>query len=73
MQKNMATKPPTSYVWWNFLGVWRLNQTLLTYHFTGVGIDVPMFHITQLLGIFLLQKIPEGDVKRIPKKGHLLN
>ena len=25
--------------------------------FTGVGIDVPIFHITQLLGIFHLQHI----------------
>ena len=34
-------------------------------------VNVPMFHITQLLGIFHLQQIWEGDVKQIPKKGHL--
>ena len=39
---------------------------------SGVGFYVPMFHITQLpRGIFHLQQIWEGDVKQIPKKGHL--
>ena len=32
-------------------------------------VDVPIFHITQLLGIY--GDIIEGDVKPISKKGHL--
>ena len=33
-------------------------------------VNVPLFHISQLLG-YNLQQICEGDVKQIPKKGHL--
>ena len=38
----------------------------------GVGIDVPMFHITQLKrGIFHLQQIFVAVMSKIAKKGHL--
>ena len=36
-------------------------------------VNFPMFHITQLKRGYNLQQIFEGDVKRIPIKGHLPN
>ena len=36
-------------------------------------VNVPMFHITQLLGIFHLQQLFEGDGNQIPKKGTFNN
>ena len=40
----------------------------LTLGVSGVGIDVPMVHITQLLGMWIPTDMAEGDVKQIPKK-----
>ena len=42
-------------------------------HMSGVGFYVPMFHITQLKkGYFISNRYGcLGDVKQIPKKGHL--
>ena len=42
------------------------NWTPVLQGSTGLGIDVPMFHITQLLGISFPTDIVQGDVQQIP-------